>query len=242
MSDLGNRIHPTAIIGSDVVLGERNVIGPYTVIAGPAVIGSDNWIGPSVAIGTPGEIRGAEHRASWDEGSAGMVRIGDRNTIREFVTVQVAAGTETIIGSGCYIMTKAHLAHDVVLSDDVTFSCGVLLAGHVLVGQGANLGLNTTVHQFTAVGAGCMIGMGSVVTKPVLPFSMSYGSPARRRGVNVRGADKLGVTEEDCETLGQLYADQSWVPNSESIPDSARAAFDIWEADQQTLARPRPPA
>ena len=242
MKGTDNRIHPTAIIGDDVVLGDRNVIGPYTVIAGPAVIGSDNWIGPSVAIGTPGEIYSAEHPVSWEDGSGGMVRIGDRNRIREFATVQVSVGTETVIGSDCYLMTKSHVSHDVVLADQVTLSCGVLIAGHCLIGRASNIGLNAAVHQFTVVGAGCMVGMGSVVTRHLLPFSMVYGNPARRRGVNTRGAVRLGVPEAQVEELGRLYEDDGWTPAADDLPPDVREQFASWQADQQTVARQRPPA
>src|SRR5438105_9878108 len=42
---LGNRIHPTAVVGDAVDLGEGNVIGPYAVVLGPCRMGDDNWIG-----------------------------------------------------------------------------------------------------------------------------------------------------------------------------------------------------
>jgi UDP-N-acetylglucosamine acyltransferase len=237
-----NRIHETAIIADDVVLGDRNVIGPYTVISGPAVIGSDNWIGPSVAIGAPGEIYSVHHRASWEDGSGGLVRIGDRNKFREFATVQVAENTETVIGSDCYLMTKSHVAHDVVLADQVTLSCGVLIGGHCLIGQASNIGFNSAVHQFTVVGAGCMIGMGSVVTRHVLPFSMTYGSPARRRGVNVRGASRLGLSDADIADLADLYTRDDLDLGAVTFPEGAVPSITEWHEMQSNVTRVRPPA
>ena len=184
----GNRIHPTAIIGEGVQIGQRNVIGPYVVVLGPCVIGDDNWIGPHVAIGTPGEMRGGPHPAGWlGEDGVGPTLIGNRNVIREFVTIQQGNVGTTRIGDECYVMTKAHVPHDGVLGDRVTVSCAVLIGGHTVVGDGANLGLGTVIHQHLAIGAGAMVGMGSVVTKDIPPYVLGFGSPALVRGANVVG-------------------------------------------------------
>ena len=43
-----NKIHPTVIIGKDVILGDGNEILPYTIIEGPVTIGNNNVIGPHV--------------------------------------------------------------------------------------------------------------------------------------------------------------------------------------------------
>ena len=46
-----NKIHPTAIIGEDVIMGENNEIGPYTIIKGPIEIGNNNIIGSHTVLG-----------------------------------------------------------------------------------------------------------------------------------------------------------------------------------------------
>ncbi|MGH3468883.1 MAG: UDP-N-acetylglucosamine acyltransferase, partial [Thermocrispum sp.] len=91
---MANRIHPTAVIGDGVQLGDGNDIGPFAVVVGPVVIGSGNWIGPHCVIGTPASDRGAPHPAAWDGAPSGDpeqdgfgVRIGDRNVIREYCSV-----------------------------------------------------------------------------------------------------------------------------------------------------------
>ncbi len=79
-----NSIHPTAVIGDGVVLGDGNVIGPYVVLYGPLEIGDGNWIGPGVTLGTPPEVRGVEHGAQWESVASGPgISIGHRNVIRE---------------------------------------------------------------------------------------------------------------------------------------------------------------
>jgi UDP-N-acetylglucosamine acyltransferase len=214
-----NRIHPTAVIGEQVQLGTGNTVGPYAVILGPCVIGDDNWIGPHVVIGTPGEMRGGLHPAAWaDETGVGPTEIGSRNVIREFTTVQQGHVGSTRIGDECYVMTKAHIPHDGWLGDRVTVSCGVLIGGHTVVADGANLGLGTVLHQHLAVGAGSMVGMGSVVTRDIEPYAMVYGNPARTKGANVVGLERAGfdaariVQIDECHRsagdLSQLLAQE----------------------------------
>jgi UDP-N-acetylglucosamine acyltransferase len=203
-----NRIHPTAQLIGDVQLGDDNVIGPYAVLIGPARIGSRNWIGPGVWLGTPGEQRGGPHPAFWEPGQelAGFT-VGDDCVIREGVSLQVSAGQPTVIGDRCYLMTKTHVPHDARLCDDVTVAVGAVIGGHSIVQEGANIGLNAALHQFTVIGAGAMVGMGSIVTKHVPPFAMAFGVPARVRGANRVGLFRRGVDEEAIALLqGQLVA------------------------------------
>lgn len=183
-------------------LGRGNVIGPYTVILGPCRIGDDNWIGPHVVIGTPGEMRGGSHPAVWDgDRGTGETVIGNRNVVREFVTIQQGVVSSTRVGDDCYVMTKAHVPHDGVLGDRVTVSCSVMIGGHSVIGEGANLGLGAVLHQHLAVGAGAMVGMGSVVTRDVSPYAMAFGNPARTRGANRVGLERAGVDADRIEAI-----------------------------------------
>lgn len=201
-----NRIHPTAFIGPGVEFGEGNVVGPLAVVLGPTMIGDGNYIAPGAVIGAPGEMRGGSHPASWDGELEGAgIRIGDNNVIREQVSIQAPAFGTTSIGSGCYLMTKCHVPHDAWLGDDVTVACSVLIGGHGRIGSGANLGLGAILHQELVVGAGAMIGMGAVVTRPVPPYAMAYGSPARLRGANRVGMQRRGIPVEIVDELDRAY-------------------------------------
>lgn len=226
-----NKIHPTAVIDSTVVLGSGNTIGPYAVILGNVHIGDDNWIGPHVAVGTPGEMRGGKHVATWlGETSSATVRIGNRNIIREFTTVQSGHVVGTQIGDDCYIMTKSHIPHDAILGNSVTVSCSVMIGGHTIVQDGANLGLGAVVHQQLVIGKRAMVGMGSVVTRDVAPYSMNYGNPCRLHGGNVIGMQRAGLDEiliskvvealnnSDMESLRHL------IPNEMTVFDAAEAS------------------
>jgi UDP-N-acetylglucosamine acyltransferase len=191
-----NQIHPTAIIDTSVQLGANNVIGPYTVITGSVAIGDNNWIGPHVVIGTPAQVRGDKHLNPWNENYGYVVvSIGSGNVIREFSTIQSGTDSVTTLGDDCYLMTQCHVPHDALIADRVTFSNSVQLGGHSIIQTGVNVGLGTVIHQRSLIGAGAMIGMGSVVIRPVLPFSMAFGSPARVNGANRVGMQRTGFAQ-----------------------------------------------
>ncbi|NJC68351.1 UDP-N-acetylglucosamine acyltransferase [Planosporangium thailandense] len=210
---MANKIHPTAIIGAGVELGDNNVIGPYTVLIGPTRIGDNNLIGPHASIGTPAEYRGGPHPVGWDgeiEG-AGVI-IGDGNIIREFVTVNQGTHEPTTIGNDCYALARSHIGHDIVLHNSVTLADAVQLGGHTHVWSWANIGMGTVVHQRTQVGPGAMIGMGSAVRKDVPPFTITVGNPARVSGVNRVGLSRRGCSDAVVDVFASYLAGKSPLP------------------------------
>lgn len=159
---MANNIHPTAIIGSNVKLGDGNYIGPYCIIGMPA-----------------------EHRESWGK-SVGDVIIGNGNVITGHVTIDAGTTGPTIIQNSCFIMKHAHIGHDAHIGDRVTISCGAKIGGHTIVCADANIGLNAVIHQRHDISEGVMIGMGSVVTLKLgtEPYQTYAGNPARHIGPN----------------------------------------------------------
>lgn len=223
-----NRIHPTAIIGEGVTLGSGNVIGPYAVLLGPCVIGDGNWIAPHVLVGAPGEVRGSDHGAAWDGECVGTgVVIGDKNVLREFVTVHQGHYDRTVIGSDCFIMNRTEVSHDSHVADRVTISPQVTLGGHSQIGLGATLGIGTVLHQFRVIGPGAMIGMGSVVTHDVPPFSKAYGNPCRVAGANVIGLERSGVPADSIEALRAAYLEGT-DPDHDSLDAVLKDAWAWW--------------
>jgi UDP-N-acetylglucosamine acyltransferase len=231
---MANRIHPTAVIGPDVELGDDNLIGPYTVICGPCRIGDGNWIGPHVSIGGPAEYLGAPHPDSWNDDSrpegAGVV-IGDRSIFREFVTVNQGLNEVTRISDGCYLMSRSHVAHDAVLGDNVVLANAVQVAGHVRVGSWTNLGLGTVIHQRLRIGPVAMVGMGSAVRRDVAPFTVTLGNPARTTGVNRVGLARRGCSEELIDRVAEHLAGRGELPAD--LPGPLQEALVAWNKDPQ---------
>ncbi len=224
---MSNRIHPTAIIGDGVELGEGNVIGPYTVIVGPCRVGSGNWIGPHVSIGGPAEYRGGMHPAGWD-GELGLhgVEIGDRNIIREFASVNGGVAGPTSIGAECYLMSGSHLGHDSILEDGVTVTSAVQIAGHCRIWGGANLGMGTVVHQRAQVGPGAMVGMQAAVRKDVAAFTVTVGDPARAVAINEVGLRRWGCDDATIAALGPYLKGKGELPSE--LPEEVAVLLKRW--------------
>ena len=223
-----NQIHPTAIIGDQVKLGSGNTIGPYVVITGNVTIGDGNWIGSHSSIGGPAEIRGSELPDRWEIGKhIGEVVIGSQNVIRESCIIHAGFYTGTTIANNCYIMNQTYIAHDCTIADQVTLSSQVALGGHVTIQLAANLGMGAVVHQHRVIGAGCMVGMGSIITKNIKPFSKAYGAPCRFHGVNIIGMQRLGYSEDDIKCVVRFHEEESPVNLSSLLQKCFEDFFSI---------------
>lgn len=170
-----NYIHPTAIIGDDVQLGDDNYIGAFCLITGNTIIGSNNRFEAFCSIGTE-----PEHKEYFGETNQGVV-IGNNNTIREYVTINAGCKKPTILHNNIVMLRGSHVGHDSTIYDDCTISCNVLIGGHSLLGYSVNMGLGSICHQFSKIGSYAMIGMGAIIPKKVQPqcFGVYVGNPAK---------------------------------------------------------------
>jgi UDP-N-acetylglucosamine acyltransferase len=148
-------IGPYSIVGDGVEIGSGTRIDSHVVINGPTIIGSDNHIYQFASIGDdPQDKKYADEPTT--------LRIGDRNTIREFCTI--SRGTtqdkgETILGDDNWIMAYVHIAHDCVIGDKTIMANNATLAGHVHVGDWVIFGGFSGAHQFCHIGAHAFVGM-----------------------------------------------------------------------------------
>ncbi|MGH2768156.1 MAG: hypothetical protein ACRDIF_04270, partial [Actinomycetota bacterium] len=222
-------IHPTAVVGERVLLGDGSLIGPYAVLLGPCSVGDGNWIGPYVAIGTPAGSRRVSH-GGWFAPQGKGVAVGERNVIREYVSIEQGTEGETVVGSGCFIMAYACVGHDVVLEDEVTITNAVHIGGHTRVGRGATLGLGAVIRQRIAIGAGAMVGMQAAVTRDVPPFALAVGAPARVKGANQVGLMRRGTPRRAILALDDLFrshASHQWLDRlPECLPEDLLYEFE----------------
>lgn len=197
----GVEIGPYAIIGEHVSIGSGTTVGPHTVIEGWTEIGRDNRIFQFASIGAPPQDLKYQ-------GEKALLKIGDRNTVREFATLHRGTsdgGGETIIGNDNLFMAYSHVAHDCILGNQVILANGATLAGHVTIDDFAILGGLCAVHQFTRIGAHVMISGGSMVTQDVPPFSIAQGDRAKTVGINQIGLKRRGFSEEAIRCIKQAY-------------------------------------
>jgi UDP-N-acetylglucosamine acyltransferase len=194
-------IGPYVIIGDEVTLGNRVRIDSHCVIDGHTRIGDESHIFPFVSIGLPPQ----DLKFS---GEATETQIGQRNRIREFVTVHrgtKGGGGLTKTGDDCFIMAQAHIAHDCVLGNEVIMANAATLAGHVIIEDGANIGAYSGVHQFCRVGREAYIGGYSVVVKDALPFALTVGNHAKCYGLNKVGVRRRGYSRETIAALHHAF-------------------------------------
>jgi UDP-N-acetylglucosamine acyltransferase len=197
----GVQIGPYAVIGPRVRLGAGSRIGAHAVISGDTVIGRDNRIHSFASLGDA-----PQHLAYRDEPT--RVVIGDRNVIREFVTVNrgtAAGGGVTTIGDENYLMAYAHIAHDCRLGSRIIMANNASLSGHVEIGDGANLAGFAKVHQFCRIGAYSMIAADAVCLQDVPPFVLVQGAPAEPRGINTVGLRRRNVRAESIAELKRAF-------------------------------------
>jgi UDP-N-acetylglucosamine acyltransferase len=134
--------------------------------------------------------------------------LGRRNIIREFTCIHNSIDEKqpTCVGSDNYIMSHCTINHDVQISDRVVLSSGCSLGGHVVVMDGANLGMNSAVHQYVVVGAYTMIGMLAPVVKHVSPFLVLNPKFDHLYKINVVGMTRNGFSVQDITDVRNYYS------------------------------------
>lgn len=212
------KIHPTATIHPSAELGKDVEIGPYVIIGPDVKIGSrtkveanaviEKWttIGEDCLIHYGAIIGNATQDKKYD-GERSYVEIGDRNVIREYVTINRATGKEqkTTVGDDNLFLTNVHLGHNCKLGSRIIISNATGLAGHVEVDDDTVIGGMVGVTQFCRIGSGCMIGGYSKVNQDVPDFMLIEGNPAVCRSINLVGLQRRGVNSETLKAVKSAY-------------------------------------
>ena len=195
-------IGPHCILGAEVHIGARTELKANLYIEGPTWIGEDNLLYPFSSIGVASQDKKYE-------GERAETRIGNGNTIREFVTINrgtKGGGALTAIGDGNWIMAYVHIAHDVQIGNQTVLANAVTFAGHVTVGDYANIGAFSGVHQFCRVGRNSMIGGYSVITQDVLPYAVTVAErTVKTFGANRVGMERRGLPNTSIESLQTAF-------------------------------------
>ena len=197
----GVSIGAYSVIGAEVEIGTGTTIGAHVTVRGPTRIGRDNHVHSHAAIG--GDPQDKKY-----QGGRSELAIGDRNTIREFATINrgTAEGCGvTRIGDDNWIMAYVHIAHDCTIGNQTVFANNATLAGHVEIGDYVTLGGFSGVHQFCKIGQHAFIGMGSLINADVLPFVMVAGQYAKPRGINSEGLKRRGFSVERIAAIKRAY-------------------------------------
>jgi len=195
-----NKISPLAYVSPKAQVGRNVTIDAFAYIDDNVILGDNCHVFPHAVIGCiPQDLkfRGEE---TWTV-------IGDNCVLREFVTVHrgTASKGRTVIGSNNLIMAYCHVAHDCVLHDNIIMSNATQLAGEVEVDDYAIIGGGSLVHQFSHIGAHCMIQGGSKVNKDIPPYAIVAREPVAFCGINSVGLNRRGFTPEQIHTIQEVY-------------------------------------
>ncbi|MFI8417500.1 acyl-ACP--UDP-N-acetylglucosamine O-acyltransferase [Serratia sp. NPDC078593] len=197
----GAHIGPFCYVGSQVEIGEGTVLKSHVVVNGITKIGRENQIYQFASIG---EVNQDLKYA----GEPTRVEVGDRNRIRESVTIHrgTAQGTGvTQIGNDNLLMVNVHVAHDCVVGNSCILANNATLAGHVEIDDHAIIGGMTAIHQFCIIGAHVMVGGCSGVAQDVPPFVIAQGNHATPFGVNAVGLKRRGFDKDEMQAIRQAY-------------------------------------
>jgi UDP-N-acetylglucosamine acyltransferase len=212
-------IHATALVADDAVLGEGVEVGAYAVI-GPGVV-----IGPRTRIGAHAMVHCHTRMGSDNlvhsyasvgdapqdkkyQGEPTRLELGDRNVIREFVTLNRGTTKDrgvTTIGSDNLFMSYAHVAHDCVVGNQCVLANSATLGGHVELGDWVIMGGFAAIHQFCKVGAHAFLANNAAVTRDVPPYVMAVGGPAKPHSINAEGLKRRGFTPAQIRNLRNAY-------------------------------------
>jgi UDP-N-acetylglucosamine acyltransferase len=224
-------IHPTAVVHPSAEMGPDCEIGPYCVVGENVALGagcrlhSHVVIGDHTRLGQANEVFpfasiGLQSQDLKWKGGLTRTEIGSHNTFREYVTINSATGDgeATIVGSNNHILAYCHIAHNVVVGNNVIMSNVATLAGHVVMEDFAVVGGLAAIHQFCRIGKMSIVGGCSKVVQDVPPFMLADGNPAETRTVNKVGMERNGISEEAQLALRQafklLFREGLTIPNA----------------------------
>ena len=215
---MGN-IHPSAVIEPGAQIDAEAVVGPFCVVGGQVTlaagvelkshvivtgrtsVGAETVIFPFAVIGEiPQDLK--------FKGEATQLIIGERNRIREHVTMN--CGTEggggvTRIGDDGLFMAGCHVAHDAQIGDRVILVNSVAIAGHCIIEDDVIVGGLSGVHQFVRIGRGAIIGAVTMVTNDVIPYGLVQAPRGELDGLNLVGLKRRGVDRNDITALRAAF-------------------------------------
>lgn len=194
-------IGPFCTVGQNSRIGSGTRLRSHVVVESYTLIGEECDIFPFVTLGI--QSQDLKHLAD----TITHTEIGDRNIIREFVSVHSGTeeGSVTVIGDDCALLAHSHVAHNCAVGNQVVMSHSATLGGHVTIGDYANIGGLSAIHQFCHVGKAAMVGGMSRVIQDVLPFTIAEGFPAHMRVINKVGMERAGYNKDEIAEVRKAF-------------------------------------
>jgi UDP-3-O-[3-hydroxymyristoyl] glucosamine N-acyltransferase len=196
------RIHPTAVLGAGVQLGQGTSIGPHAVLGDGVVLGdeceilanvtlySGTVIGDRVLVQAGAVLGAAGFGYARNSASGEYIAFPQQGTLVIENDVEIGANTtidrgalgETRIGAGTKIDNLVHIAHNCVVGRNVVIASQTGISGSCVIEDGAVLGGQVGLGEHAHVGPGVILGGGAGVLshkKVRGPGQVFWGRPAR---------------------------------------------------------------
>lgn len=199
--DSGVEVGPYCVIGAGVKIGRGSKLQSHVAIQGRTTLGEDNVVFPFATVGSiPQDLK--------YQGEPSELVIGNRNTIREYVSLNpgtAGGGMITRVGDQNLLMMYCHIAHDCIVGNQNVIANGATLGGHVVIEDFVIVGGLVGIHQFVRIGTGAILGAGSMVSKDVPPYCNATGDRAKLHGLNVEGLKRRGFDKALIEAIHKAY-------------------------------------
>ena len=199
--DPSAQVGPFCVVGPDVVIEGDVTLKSHVVVTGDTVVGEGTTIFPFAVVGeVPQDLK--------FKGEASRLVIGNRNRIREHVTMN--CGTEggggvTRIGDDGLFMAGCHIAHDAQIGNRVIVVNSAAIAGHCVLEDDVIVGGLSGIHQFVRIGRGAIIGAVTMVTNDVIPYGLVQAPRGDLDGLNLVGLKRRGVSRADITALRAAF-------------------------------------
>lgn len=197
----GCSIGPFCYVGADVQMGANCVLMSHAIVKGQTVMGEENTV---FSFAVVGEIPQDKKFG----GELTRLEIGARNRIREHVTINTGTGGGgglTKIGDDCLLMAGCHVAHDVIIANNVIVVNSAAVAGHCIIDDDVIIGGLSGIHQFVRIGKGAIIGAVTMVTNDVIPYGLVQAPRGQLDGLNLVGLKRRGVDRSDIMALRAAF-------------------------------------
>ncbi|UOA31618.1 Acyl-[acyl-carrier-protein]--UDP-N-acetylglucosamine O-acyltransferase [Sulfitobacter sp. DSM 110093] len=223
--DPSAKVGPFCVVGSQVVLKADVELKSHVIVTGQTEVGAGTVIFPFAVIGEiPQDLK--------FKGEASRLVIGERNRIREHVTMN--CGTEggggvTRVGDDGLFMAGCHIAHDAIVGDRVIVVNSAAVAGHCVLEDDVIIGGLSGIHQWVRIGQGAIIGAVTMVTNDVIPYGLVQAPRGDLDGLNLVGLKRAGVARSDITALRAAF--QMLAQGEGTFSDRARRLGEETQSD-----------
>lgn len=150
-------------------------------------------------------------------------KIGDDCSIGQNVFV----GSNVVLGKNVRVQNNVSIYEGVICEDDVFLGPSMVFTNVInprsavsrkneykqtWVRKGASIGANATIVCGNEIGEYALIGAGAVITKPVPPYALVVGNPAKQIGWMSEYGHRLNFDEKGmacCDESGEQYSLQN---------------------------------